>query len=71
VRVANRQFPDVGFTTTEGYDDLLARWFGAGIEPLLLRADPQGSRGRINDWVAEQTEELITDLLPPGFINPL
>jgi serpin B len=37
VRLANRQFPDVSFETVEGYDELLGRWFGAGIEPLPLR----------------------------------
>jgi len=69
-RLANRMFPDTGFATTEGYDELLARWFGAGIEPLPLQAESERSRARINDWVADQTEALIPELLPAGFINP-
>jgi serpin B len=69
VRLANRQFPDVSFETVEGYDELLARWFGAGIEPLPLQAESEASRERINGWVEDQTEDLITDLLPPGFLN--
>lgn len=69
VRLANRQFPDTGFETVAGYDELLGRWFGAGIEPLPLQAEPDTSRGRINQWVAERTEDRIPELLPPGFVN--
>jgi serpin B len=70
VRLANRQFPDVSFETTDGYDELLGRWFGAGIEPLPLQADSDGSQQRINGWVEERTEGLIPDLLPDGFLGP-
>jgi len=70
VRLANRQFPDVSFETVEGYDELLGRWFGAGIEPLPLRTESEASRERINGWVSDQTEDLIPDLLPSGFLNP-
>jgi serpin B len=70
VRLANRQFPDVSFATADGYDELLGRWFGAGIEPLPLQTDSDGSQERINGWVEERTEELIPDLLPDGFLGP-
>lgn len=70
VRLANRQFPDVSFDTVEGYDELLGRWFGAGIEPLPLRQESERSRDRINGWVSERTEGLIPDLLPEGFLRP-
>lgn len=70
VRLANRQFPDTSFDTVEGYDERLATYFGARIEPLPLQADPAGSQAHVNDWVAEQTEDLIPDLLPDGFLGP-
>jgi serpin B len=69
VRLANRQFPEVTFDTVEGYDEELARWFGAGIEPLPLRAEPEESRRHINRWVSDRTEQLIPDLLPEGFLS--
>jgi serpin B len=69
VRLANRQFPDLTFDTTEGYDEELARWFGAGIEPLPLRAEPEESRRHINRWVSDRTEQLIPELLPEGFLS--
>jgi serpin B len=70
VRLANRLFPDEDFGLVDGYDRTLARWFGARAEPLPLRAQPDASRLRINEWVAEQTEDLIPDLLGPGAITP-
>jgi serpin B len=54
----------------DGYDERLARGFGAGLEPLPLQEESEPSRERINGWVAEQTEDLIPDLLPAGFVNP-
>jgi serpin B len=69
VRLANRQFPEVTFETAEGYDEELARWFGAGIEPLPLRAEPEESRLHINRWVSDRTEQLIPELLPEGFLS--
>jgi serpin B len=70
VRLANRQFPDEAFEPAEGYDEAIARWFGAGIEPLPLRADPSAARERINDWVSERTEGRIPDLLPETSPGP-
>ena len=70
VRLANRQFPDTAFRTVEGYDDTLARFFGVAVEPLPLQSDPEASRDRINDFVAERTEDRIPELLPSGFVNP-
>ncbi len=69
-RLANRLFPDRGFALADGYDERLARWFGASLEPLPLQEQPEPSRKRINDWVAEQTEDLIPELLPAEFVNP-
>jgi len=69
VRVANRQYPDVSFATAPDYDQTLRRWFGTGIEPLALRSEPEQSRARINEWVAEQTEQLIPELVPEGMVN--
>lgn len=69
VRLANREFPDESFDIVDGYDETLARWFGAGVEPLPLQAEPEASRKRINSWVAERTEDLIPELVPKGMIN--
>ncbi len=70
LRIANREFYDVDFSTASGYDDALQRWFGAGIESLPLRTDSEGSRIHINGWVSDKTQGLIPDLLPQGSISP-
>lgn len=69
VTVANREFPDVSFVPVDGYNQRLERWFGAGIQPLPLRDDSEASRQQINDWVADQTQALIPELLPEGAVN--
>jgi serpin B len=40
------------------------------VETLDLAGDPEGSRDVINSWVADQTNDLIPELLPEGFIQP-
>lgn len=68
--LANRQFPDEDFTPEPAFDEAIARWFGATTQPLPLQQDPDGSRDVINAYVADRTQDLIPQLLPPGFITP-
>ncbi|MDD5287998.1 MAG: serpin family protein [Dehalococcoidales bacterium] len=51
--------------------DILAENYGAGIRPLDFVRAPEDSRLTINNWVSEQTENRINDLLPQGSITPL
>jgi serpin B len=53
------------------YLDLLAMNYGAGLRLLDFRGQPEPSRETINEWVSEETEERIQDLLPPGVIDTL
>jgi serpin B len=50
--------------------DRLAVNYGAGLRVLDFVGAPEESRVAINDWVAEQTEDRIEDLIPAGLINP-
>jgi len=50
--------------------DTLSENYGAGLRTLDFAADPEGSRQIINQWVSEQTEERIKDLLAKGDIVP-
>lgn len=49
--------------------DTLAQNYGAGIKLLDFLASPDPSRLRINDWVAQRTEQRIRDLLPAGSVS--
>jgi serpin B len=51
--------------------DLLAENYGAGLRVLDFINQPEESRVTINDWVSDQTEGRIEDLIPPGLISQL
>lgn len=51
--------------------DVLAENYGAGLRVLDFTKKPEKSRIVINDWVREETEGRIKDLLPPGSVDPL
>ncbi len=50
---------------------LLQSDYGAGLQAVDFRGQPEAARQQINDWIAEQTEDKIRDLVPEGAINPL
>lgn len=51
--------------------DLLAENYGAGLRIIDFIKEPEQSRITINEWVGDQTEERIKDLIPQGAINEL
>jgi len=51
--------------------DILAENYGAGLRILDFMAEPEESRVTINDWVSNQTEGRIEDLIPQGAIDEL
>lgn len=69
VTVADRVWPSTTASPDQDWIDLLATHHGAAVETIDV-ADGDGSRERINAWVSEQTNELIPELLPAGFIQP-
>ena len=60
---------DYQFLTT--FLDLLAENYGAGLRPLDFANAPEESRITINNWVSDQTEGRIEDLIPQGLIDAL
>ena len=51
--------------------DVLAENYGAGLRILDFITETEKSRLAINDWVYDQTEECIEDLIPQGAIGEL
>ena len=51
--------------------DLLAENYGAGLRVLDFINSAEESRVTINDWVSDQTEGRIEDLIPQGLINAM
>jgi serpin B len=51
--------------------DVLAKNYGAALRLLDFENAPEESRQVINEWVSDQTEGRIKDLIPQGAINEL
>jgi serpin B len=49
---------------------ILAQNYGAGLRTLDFVKAPEDARITINNWVSDQTETRIKDLIPPGVIVP-
>ena len=60
---------DYQFLTT--FLDVLAENYGAGLRLLDFINTPEESRITINNWVSDQTEGRIEDLIPQGVIDAL
>ena len=60
---------DYKFLST--YLDMLAENYGAGLRILDFQSAPEQSRVTINNWVSDQTESRIKDLIPKGSIDSL
>jgi serpin B len=60
---------DYSFLTN--FLDVLAENYGAGLRILDFITETEKSRVTINDWVSDQTEDRIKDLIPQGAIDAL
>jgi serpin B len=69
LNVVNTTWVQNGMTFIPEYLDLLARYYGAGVNLLDFASEPEPSRILINTWVADQTNQRIKDLLLPGTIS--
>lgn len=62
--VVNAAFGRKGAEFHEPYLDTLAQHYGTGMFAADFESDPEVVRTAINDWVLEQTNDRIEDLLP-------
>ncbi len=69
LNLINSFWGQTGFPFKGEYLDLLAINYGRGLHLVDFIEAPEESREIINEWVAEQTENRIQDLLLEGDIN--
>lgn len=69
LNLVNAAWAQDGYPFLQDFLDLLAVHYGAGMYILDFVSDPESSRQTINNWVAQQTENKIKDLLPPDAIE--
>jgi serpin B len=71
LHIANAIWGQAGYEFLPAYLDLLAENYGAGLRTLDFARKPGAARQTINDWVSEQTEEKIQDLIPEGMLGAM
>ncbi|MBN1195402.1 MAG: serpin family protein [Methanomicrobiaceae archaeon] len=71
LRTANALWAEKTYGFLPGYISTAETWYGAEITNRDFITGADESRGTINRWVEEQTEEKIKDLLPAGSITSL
>lgn len=71
LNIVNAIWGQKDYPFLSAYLDLLAENYGAGLRILDFASAPEKSRITINDWVSDQTEDRIKDLIPQGVIDNL
>ena len=69
LNIANAIWGQDGYAFLETYLDVLAENYGAGLRTLDF-ADEPAARESINNWVSQETEDRIKDLIAPGVLRP-
>ena len=70
LHIANALWGQMDHEFLASFLDRLTESYGTEVKPMDFHAQPQKSRIAINAWIAEQTENQIRDLIPPGVIDP-
>jgi serpin B len=71
LNIANTIWGQEDYTFLPEYLDTLALNYGAGMQLVDFIGDPEASRIAINNWVSDQTEGQVKDLIPQGVIDDL
>ncbi len=71
LHIVNALWGQQDYAFLETYLDSLARNYGAGMRLVDFVTDTEAARQTINDWVSEQTEGRIEDLIPQGALDAL
>jgi len=71
LNIVNAIWGQKDYVFLDDFLDLLAVNYGAGLRVLDFINATEESRVTINDWVSDQTEGRIEDLIPQGMLTPL
>jgi serpin B len=69
LNIANGIWAEQTYSFLQGYLDLIATNYGAGIHLADFINQFEPTRKEINGWVSDQTKNKIKDLLPEGALN--
>lgn len=71
LNIVNAIWGQKGYKFLPAFLDTLAENYGAGLRVLDFKGAPEPSRITINNWVSDQTEGRINDLIPQDAIDAL
>ena len=71
LNIVNAIWGQKDYTFQPAFLDVLAENYGAGLRILDFIKETEKSRITINQWVSDQTEDRIKDLIPQGAIDDL
>ena len=71
LNIANSIWGQSGFPFMSDFLDVLAKHYGAGMYNVDYITNPESARELINQWIEDETEDKIQDLIPPGAITEL
>jgi serpin B len=69
LRIANALWGEQTYPFSQSYNAQLEQYYGAGLHQSDFVNAPEETREEINDWVADQTEDRIQDIVPEGAIT--
>ncbi len=69
LNIANAIWGQAGCPFLESYLDVLAKNYGAGLRVVDFKHQSEAVRSEINDWVEEETQDKIQNLIPPGSLS--
>ena len=70
LNIANAVWAEKTYPFLQNYLDLIALNYGAGIRLADFVNQYEPARNEINNWVSDQTNKKINNLLAPGTLNP-
>ena len=71
LKIVNDIWAQKEYSFCEDYISTLSKYYDSSIKTLNFIISPEPSRKIINDYIYEQTCNLIKDLIPQGAITPL
>jgi len=71
LNVVNALWAQEGYQFVPGFVDLLSENYSAGLQLVDYISAAEQARTTINDWVSQQTEGKIKDLIPAGVLDSL
>ena len=69
LNIANAIWGQKDYTFLPDFLDVLAENYGAGLRAMDFMTQAEESRLAINEWISDQTEGRIENLIPPGAID--